>query len=875
MERKKMPGISQCMIVKNEEQNIERALSWGKGIVAEQIVVDTGSTDRTKEIARQMGAKVYEFTWCNDFSAAKNYALDKATQEWIAFLDADEYFSQEDAKKLSFYLEQLHNNEFDGIVTAFVDLDNDDKILQVGSHLRIFRKLPELRYCRRIHECLTKDGSKKIHAADLTRELSIYHTGYGKAESQRKKGSKRNLEMILAELLDHPEDYEMHGYLGNEYARMGELSQAEASYEKAISLMPEEKKGVYGVTSSEIWQRLLHVMTMIPEKETSELLKVYQQAREGWPEDGDYDYILGQYYASHGDYQTGAQHLRQALALLEQYGYTAKSAILSGQILKAYEMLAMCCFNMGDLEECVKITAMMLKENPYLMSVLVVMLSALAKDPGTGGRGQVGATEAAAFLGNNFYQLQSLKDRLFILQAAMGAGYQELVEVLKGTLTPEEFVAVDQALGGKLSRPASREVSSQLIAVPSVESGQRRGNGLRIVLFYCSTESFNFFADQLDRELQARGHETFILDVRNPSAEDPHSYVSFARFVSSGVDVAICYDAMGIRDQALIDIWNEQETLVVDIFMDPPLRFHPSLENTPAKYHLFCCDREHVAYVRQYFKKEISQVDFMPHVGVVPEENLWVIPYKERKYDILFCGTYYQPDGQMAEITKFYPENTREFELYQRAFQNLRHNSKLSVVQGVLLTMNQMELKLSEKEWRSVLNISNYVDWAIRMHQRGRVVTALAESGLELYLLGRGWENHPSVSLSHVHRIDDRIPYGETLSYMANARINLNVMPGFKQGTHDRIFNTLLQRSVPLTDSSAWIDDNYTDGVDIALYDLDHLEKLPDIAKGLLVDTELAEKIIENGYQKTVSQFTWGHCVDWILDAVREERISR
>ncbi len=67
--------LSQCMIVKNEEKNIERALSWGKDIMYEQIVVDTGSTDRTVEIAKGMGAKVYHFEWIDDFAAAKNYAI--------------------------------------------------------------------------------------------------------------------------------------------------------------------------------------------------------------------------------------------------------------------------------------------------------------------------------------------------------------------------------------------------------------------------------------------------------------------------------------------------------------------------------------------------------------------------------------------------------------------------------------------------------------------------------------------------------------------------------------------------------------------------------------------------------------------------------
>ena len=106
LERQKKAGISQCMIVKNEEKNIRQALSWGKGIVSEQIVVDTGSTDRTVEIATQMGAKVFFFSWMDDFAAAKNYAISLAEFEWIALLDADESFPPEDASKLLSYIEK-------------------------------------------------------------------------------------------------------------------------------------------------------------------------------------------------------------------------------------------------------------------------------------------------------------------------------------------------------------------------------------------------------------------------------------------------------------------------------------------------------------------------------------------------------------------------------------------------------------------------------------------------------------------------------------------------------------------------------------------------------------------------------------------------
>jgi glycosyltransferase involved in cell wall biosynthesis len=98
------------MIVKNEEKNIERALSWGKGVVWEQIVVDTGSEDRTVELAEAMGAKVFHFPWIDDFSAAKNYAVDQAQGNWIAFLDADEYLTEKDAQKLKKILTKIDND---------------------------------------------------------------------------------------------------------------------------------------------------------------------------------------------------------------------------------------------------------------------------------------------------------------------------------------------------------------------------------------------------------------------------------------------------------------------------------------------------------------------------------------------------------------------------------------------------------------------------------------------------------------------------------------------------------------------------------------------------------------------------------------------
>ena len=217
MERQSGVRISQCMIVKDEENNIKKALSWGKGIVCEQIVVDTGSRDRTVQIAESMGARVYHYTWTDDFAAAKNYAISKAKGEWIAFLDADETWAPGDEKKLLKILEQLEPTRAEGITTGLMLLDDDGKAAAAGTQIRVFRNRANLGYRRRIHEQLGWLDGTPMHIADATGELSILHSGYSGSVWEDKKVNGRNLKLILKELEDHPGDYEMMGYLGDEY----------------------------------------------------------------------------------------------------------------------------------------------------------------------------------------------------------------------------------------------------------------------------------------------------------------------------------------------------------------------------------------------------------------------------------------------------------------------------------------------------------------------------------------------------------------------------------------------------------------------------------------------------------------------------------
>jgi len=121
--------LSLCMIVKNEEQNIRRALESIKPVVDEMIVVDTGSTDRTKKIAEEMGAKVYDFAWTDSFADARNFAISKATSDWILILDADEVISPLDHEELRKMIRRDSvETHGDSIETKTTETPGDSKV---------------------------------------------------------------------------------------------------------------------------------------------------------------------------------------------------------------------------------------------------------------------------------------------------------------------------------------------------------------------------------------------------------------------------------------------------------------------------------------------------------------------------------------------------------------------------------------------------------------------------------------------------------------------------------------------------------------------------------------------------------------------------
>lgn len=422
--------LSQCMIVKNEEKNIEKALSWGKNIVFEQIVVDTGSTDQTVEIAERMGAKVYHFPWIDDFSAAKNFAIDKASGNWIAFLDADEYFLKEDAEKLTKLLDELEKNKSSlySIACGWAHLDDEGVPYSMGVQTRIFRNAKELRYHNRIHEQIQLESGELLRSVDATKSITIQHTGYSSSAYIETDKLKRNIYLLRKELKENPSNIQTVEYLAESLFADGQNNEAEALFEQHLSQMKGEKTvfrqdvAFYG-----LMQILVERDGADDALKIEELYHKFKQTNSLHP---DVYYWMGVWKSRHKVWKESIACLNRAFENLKLYN-GLDSVYLLGSLEHGYYLLATAYQEIGDNASAVKYCTLALRSDPYSERVLLPLLTMFKQDNYTSTK------DIITFLGK-LYNITQLKNKMFLYKCAKKLSYIELEDHIFQLLSEEE-----------------------------------------------------------------------------------------------------------------------------------------------------------------------------------------------------------------------------------------------------------------------------------------------------------------------------------------------------------------------------------------------------------------------------------------------------
>lgn len=297
------PSVSLLMIICNEEKNLEPCLRPMRGLVDEIIVVDTGSSDQSRQVAGRLGARVIEFPWVDDFAAARNEGLAHAKGDFVLWMDADDRLDSENTEKLAQVLETLAAEPADvymvPVLSPVPDATSPGRWV---SHPRLFRRGAGLRWSRRVHEELAPEVPAEPLKICWT-DLVIRHVGYEDPVRRRRK-LNRDMRLLQLEYAVNPDDPLTLFYLGWGHLELGHLRQAERFLRRALGRNPHIRK-LYALLGQ----------TLSAANKKGDALQVCNEGLTDFPDDPEMLFLRGTLLGESGDLVAAEQTLLHLIHL--------------------------------------------------------------------------------------------------------------------------------------------------------------------------------------------------------------------------------------------------------------------------------------------------------------------------------------------------------------------------------------------------------------------------------------------------------------------------------------------------------------------------------------------------------------------------------
>ena len=342
----------------------------------------------------------------------------------------------------------------------------------------------------------------------------------------------------------------------------------------------------------------------------------------------------------------------------------------------------------------------------------------------------------------------------------------------------------------------------------------------RIIMFKGDIETTAYFSMQMEKTFHELGYETFFYDYRDV-AKSVKELLLFLRKGSTAV-VTFNYHGLCGDSEVFYDkeqggyIWNDFDVPCINIVVDHPFYYHRFFENLPKRYIHVSIDKNHEKYMEEYFPA-IERGPFLPLGGtsLAPKGNYK--PISERSMDIVFTGNYVRPENFCVYIERAGEEYTQFY-------------------MGILEELKKDPSRLLED--------------VAREHIIKEIPDVTHDE------IGNGWEELECVRKENI-LIGGSLDSLGCLEKIADGKISLNVMPWFKAGSHDRIFNSMLNGAVCLTDSSDYLDEYLRHGENALVYDLKNLEELPELAEKFLGNPEKMQAVADAGFQMAGKYHTW------------------
>jgi len=307
--------ISLCMIVRDEEAHIGDCLKSVRPYVDEIVVVDTGSTDRTPEIARSLGARVIEISWPESFSAARNVSLEQATGDWIFWMDADDILSPESGEALRRCAEEADDKVMGFIAQVHCPAGPGEEGETVVDHVKLFRNRPDLRFELRIHEQILP--SLRRAGGEIARApIHVVHAHYDHSPEGQHRKRERDRRLLELDLAENPEHPFVHFNVGMTALHEKDYLRAITHLRKSIDLSAPQDSQVrkaYALLAS----------AYRATGQAQEALRVCQEGRNIYPDDAELLFNEALAWQQAGDLGEAERSFLRLLSLKPQGDYLA------------------------------------------------------------------------------------------------------------------------------------------------------------------------------------------------------------------------------------------------------------------------------------------------------------------------------------------------------------------------------------------------------------------------------------------------------------------------------------------------------------------------------------------------------------------------
>lgn len=355
----------------------------------------------------------------------------------------------------------------------------------------------------------------------------------------------------------------------------------------------------------------------------------------------------------------------------------------------------------------------------------------------------------------------------------------------------------------------------------------------------------NFMIEELGNALTSLGIEVIYYDPFNKGLKEIRELVGNQFLAQIGFQTTVFAAKIDENKRFLHDYLYGPK---MNVFFDHPIFSHEDcLEEVPDDYYILTHDSNYVSFIKNYYSR-VKDAFLFPPGGSISKQD-----FSEKKEDdVIFVGSY-------VNYRRFLPtvrEIIRKNRLAGEYLDCLRADSTLPQEAALKLVLSRNNMSLSDEGFLELFDDFKLIQYMLNAYCREKVVGSLLKAGIDITVFDKGWDEAPFRDNEHV-KVKEALTPEEGLEAFSKSKLSLNVMSGHKAGFTERIANSMLNKSVVVSDYSSCLDEQYENGKDLILFRFEELNELPERVRTVIASDSLREEMADRAFKRAYAEDTW------------------